>query len=265
MKATIYYFTSTGNSLNVARRFADKLGNTELVSIPQAVLTEKVEVGSDVIGIVTPVYAMGAPRIVTEFLEKMMVNRNQYVFVIATCNGMASSIFRQMNKVLKKKGKKINAGFAVKEQYHEYPDHDSKQVQFNRSLSKKKVERMVSYQSREKEIIECVRRRQDRRYEDSSFALNLLGNMVHDKVVSDYMKEDVHFRVNEDCTDCGVCEQVCPRQNIQRINGQPRWQQNCEMCFGCYQWCPKAAIDFKGYRGKETRGHHDLITLKDML
>jgi flavodoxin len=41
METMIFYFSATGNSLAVARSIADGLGNTELVSIPQAMENHK--------------------------------------------------------------------------------------------------------------------------------------------------------------------------------------------------------------------------------
>jgi flavodoxin len=49
---TILYFTSTGNSLYVAKQLGGKL-----ISIPHCVKTNQYEFKDDVIGIVVPIYA----------------------------------------------------------------------------------------------------------------------------------------------------------------------------------------------------------------
>ncbi len=79
MKSTIYYFTSTGNSLNVARKVAEGLGESDIISIPKELDKEMITCDSDIVGIITPVYAMGAPRIVADFVKKLTLKR------ISTC------------------------------------------------------------------------------------------------------------------------------------------------------------------------------------
>lgn len=262
---TIYYFTSTGNSLAVARKLAKALGNAEIQSIAQALNEEKIPTDADMIGIITPVYAMGTPRIVTDFLKRLTIEAHQYVFAIATCNGMISSTFRQMNKVLKANGGRIHAGFAVKEPYHDYPEHDSDQVKFNRSLTRKKAEAMTSFDARQAEIMDTILQRRRRPFESSSVIFNIMGYFAHEKVVTGYCQEDRHFEVAQSCTGCGCCRAVCPRGNIDIKKDQPTWQHDCDLCFACYQWCPKKAISFKGYKASDCRGHNTEINLKDIL
>ena len=62
---TIFYFTSTGNCLSVAKR----IGGT-LISIPQVINNDELEYSDDVIGIVFPVYGFFIPKMVRAFLAK---------------------------------------------------------------------------------------------------------------------------------------------------------------------------------------------------
>ena len=58
---TICYFTASGNCLYVARR----IGGT-LLSIPQLMRQEKIEIEDDMVGIVCPVYAVELPFIIVQ-------------------------------------------------------------------------------------------------------------------------------------------------------------------------------------------------------
>ena len=75
---------------------------------------------------------------------------------------------------------------------------------------------------------------------------------------------DKAFCADDSCSGCGICEQVCPVQNIKMIGGRPEWQNRCENCLACYNWCPKQSIMGKiaqqGYFYK-----HPEIGLKDMI
>jgi flavodoxin len=77
----IYYFTSTGNSLAVARDLAKKLSGG-LVSIPSIVDHETIIRGSDQMGIVFPVYHGGLPLILRKFIIKLAGLEQKYIFAV---------------------------------------------------------------------------------------------------------------------------------------------------------------------------------------
>jgi ferredoxin len=68
----------------------------------------------------------------------------------------------------------------------------------------------------------------------------------------------------EKCISCGICEKVCPVNNIQLENGTPIWKHNCEMCFACDEWCPHKAIHHWGkIEGKNY--HHPMVEINDII
>ena len=97
MKTTIYYFSSTGNSLIVARELAEKLGETVVSSIPKAI-NQDIDLSADGIGIVFPVYIWGMPAIVSKFLKKFKNINNKYIFAVATFGGFPAGTLLQVKK-----------------------------------------------------------------------------------------------------------------------------------------------------------------------
>lgn len=73
MTTTIYYFTGSGNTLQVARQFAEILGDTELISICQA-LKNNHRSEADSIGIFFPAYNGDMPPIVYDFIKTLPKN-----------------------------------------------------------------------------------------------------------------------------------------------------------------------------------------------
>ena len=70
MKTTLYYFTGNGNSLSVARKISEKLGDAELISVVSQMKTDKaITAPSGRVGIICPVYDAGIPAIVRDFLH----------------------------------------------------------------------------------------------------------------------------------------------------------------------------------------------------
>ena len=54
----IFYFTSTGNSLSIAKKF-----EAELYSLPQVLKSNTSEFSGEALGIISPVYHFGVPSI----------------------------------------------------------------------------------------------------------------------------------------------------------------------------------------------------------
>ena len=75
---------------------------------------------------------------------------------------------------------------------------------------------------------------------------------------------DKSFEVNDHCTGCGTCSQICPVNNIKIINNKPEWQHHCENCYACYVWCPNDAIqgEIVAYNKKY---HHPDVKISDMM
>ena len=82
MKSRIYYFTGTGNSMRAARVIASAIGNTEIVSMRMDP-SEVPATDCDVVGFIYPVYHWTMPEPAERFVEKLDINPNAYVFVIA--------------------------------------------------------------------------------------------------------------------------------------------------------------------------------------
>ena len=87
MKTIIYYFTGTGNSLAAAKKIAAALGSTELVPVASLKnIPGRIIPAADRVGIVSPVYDAGVPRIIAEFAERLSLSRAGYTFAIARNN-----------------------------------------------------------------------------------------------------------------------------------------------------------------------------------
>jgi ferredoxin len=52
------------------------------------------------------------------------------------------------------------------------------------------------------------------------------------------------FYSTEECVGCGICEKVCPLNNIEVISKKPEWGESCTHCMACISKCPKKAIEY---------------------
>ena len=179
-----------------------------------------------------------------EFVKKLRLNNAVYVFAVATCGGTPAKALLQLQKLLRKSGADLNAGFAVKEGANTVADAPGF-VLFIKRINKKIY---TSGMDRLAEIIDTVKGNKLHKPDTSSFAVNFLGNLIY-KLVEPYYDKmgsmDENFSVDPKCIGCHTCERICPNENIIIKENKPVWQHKCGQCNACIQWCPQQAIHFK--------------------
>ena len=256
MNATIFYFTGTGNSLKVAKDIAAILPDAELVQISKKNMPGTGTVYSGTVGIVFPVYYFGLPHMVRAFARGLQVEKNTYVFGIATYGGMVGVAFNQLGKCLAKKGITLSAAFAVHMpgncQVLYAPEADTAQQEKFRN---------------ERETTAGIARRINAREEILFKPPNIIARGIMGIFYSRLKphKRSRKFHTDEKCTGCGTCARICPAQNITLQDKKPRWHNQCEFCLACMQWCPNHAIQYGNKTQKRGRYHHPEIKVHELF
>jgi len=235
MKHIIYCFSGTGNSLRTAIKVAKRIGGAEIVSVrcnAECVSAEN----ADVIGFVCPVYEWDMPGAMKKFAEKLKINPNAYIFMIATYIAIHGKAFETMEEILSKKGVRLHYGFAlhcVASQCTAYPPFPPEKLMI--PYMEKKIDKIS------KEISE----RKNRAYPIMAW----LTRKLYPKRMAPYLEiereYDKGFYTDERCAGCGICSKVCPTQNIEIAEGRPVWNHRCHGCMACVAYCPAKAIQFK--------------------
>jgi ferredoxin/flavodoxin len=233
----IYYFSATGNSLAVAIELAQKLSVSEPLSIPGTlVLDDPYAAAREAvqIGFVFPVHRASLPEMVRGFIEKMPKRRNCYYFAISTYTLFGCNEFWDVDEILGEEGIFLNYAAGVKTMGNiGLTDPDSKVM----------AHRLKSITEQVDEIVEAVGSYQENCFRRSS---KLLGKLV--KAYTDRRRQSIKFKIDQRCTKCGICAQVCPARNIV-VRGDaglaPIRSNRCEACYACIHWCPANAIATK--------------------
>ena len=255
MKTTIYYFSATGNSLFVAKKFVEKLGDCQLISIASEIKKEKIDSTSETIGFVFPLYFSGLPFLVNEFIKKINLTNAGYIFAIATAGEpIIGAALYQINKILKEKEKKLNFGayVAMVDNYlpiYEIPP-ENKQLEINKKASLK-IE----------DISKAILNQKNKR----PFEFTIFLGLVHNPWKRKKDKFDTVFFVDSNCNGCSICEKVCPVTNIKMVNNKPLWQHNCEFCLACIHHCPQKSIQVDKKSDKKSRFTNPEIKLKEII
>mgnify|MGYP006284756595 CR=1 FL=1 len=290
MNKRVYYFSGTGNSLVVARDISKKIGG-ELISIPTVMGKDVIKINADMIAIVFPVYHQGLPFIISRFVNKIDNLEGKYIFAVCTYGDSPGISLKYLNETIKTKGGRLAAGFAIKMPYNYITPSFTIKSFYNsfklRKVEKKDQERMFSNcQDKVNQIVKYVKAQKDGRIETEA---EIIENIVDFLNLRDTLQKyiwlkvanfkgetnlpfqeclqlmDYGFKYEGNCASCGICEKICPVDNIKLVNGYPEWQHHCEQCFACLHWCPKEAIQFRDGTKQGERYHHPDVRLADMI
>ena len=240
-----------------ARKLAESLNNSE--TVPIALQSGKrIQTDAKTIGLIFPVHIWGIPSPVIDFLNRLETGTEKYCFAVAVNAGQVAATLLQLKNLLQQKNIKLSSGFSICLPSNYIPwggaeSPDKQRQKFSAAMEKISI------------IASSVRSRKEMPPEKGPLWQNIFLSPIYRLSYSYVSGMDKSFWADEKCTRCGICEKICPAQNISLIDGKPQWQHRCEQCFACLQWCPEEAIQYGKGTAKKKRYHHPEITLKDML
>ena len=244
---TVFYFTSTGNSLAVARH----IGGT-LVSIPQVVDSGSLHYKDDVIGVVFPIYFYGDPKMVRRFLNKVKLEAD-YIFAVGTCGNTAGASMLNLQKQARKNGYRFDYV-----NYLRMVDNFLPIFEMNaevKKLPKKKVEENLA------KIADDIK---NRRHLNATASLPLRAmTALANTMMNSAGKKARKYIVSGNCNKCGICAKVCPAGNI-AVTDTVNFSEQCEWCMGCLHNCPQNALHLRREKSAK-RWRHPEVSLNGII
>ncbi|HEX7714374.1 MAG TPA: EFR1 family ferrodoxin [Bacillota bacterium] len=259
MKTAIYYFTGTGNSLEVARDIHQKLSDSHFVSITALLDMEAIIPQSQIVGMVFPVHDWNLPCVVRNFVEKLELDSVTYIFAVANCNFLAGGTLDHLDRLLKEKGHSLTAGFVIRMPGTYLP------------LYGPNPERMQQQKFRRKDrdidkIIRIVSTNRPYKIEYKGIFVDKWLSPLFRQDSAEIRRSDANFHVDGDkCTGCGICTKVCAFKSIELVDGKPQWQHRCQRCFACIHLCPRMAIQYGNHTEKKKRYKNPNVTLQEII
>ncbi len=221
----ILYFSSTGNSLFIAKVLKDKIGG-KIVYIP----TYNGNGGEfDRLFIVTPIHSFGMPSPVFDLLFKL--DKTKEIIVIQNYGGMAGGadfLFYDYAKL--RLGLNVISVYKIKmtENFTLHFTVPRFYQNFQLKKCKKRIEAVVQKILKGEYHIPKKKKTRERVYLKNKSNWHLIGK---------------RFKTTEKCTKCGKCAQICPVKNI-CVENNVVFGDRCIACLGCYHRCPNKAITY---------------------
>ena len=235
MSVKIFYFSGTGNSLLLGRRIAVKIKEAELLSAVSLYGGTSKKIEADAVGFVFPAYSLDIPDFVKDIVKKNDFSNVRYFFAAVTCGGDSGNTLSSLDRKLRVIGKKLNCGFEVK-----MGDNSITYVTSQEELK----QRLESLEGITSELAATVNRRETTRQAYEFKVSSMLMKHLINTALTIYFKIDRKSAVKEKCSLCGLCTKVCSVRNINIINENVEWGDNCIRCYACLNWCPQSAVRF---------------------
>ena len=266
----IYYLSGTGNSLHAAKELHKRLPGSDLSPIAGAAKNETPKTTAQSVGFVFPIHYFTMPRLVSDFIAKLDLSAVQYIFAIGTRSGTPCNAFHDIDKILKKKGKKLDAAFMLN-----MGDNNMRFKSYIAPTAEKLAELENAATAKLDTIQSIIMNRKPSREEDTDIIHKMSPVFVKVMFVltpAITKKERTVFFCDGKCAGCGTCAQVCPAGKIKITDGKPVWQKEtpCCACFACINYCPQKAVQIKSisgmksYTGIHERYHHPAVTACDI-
>jgi len=264
MSTEIYYFSGTGNTLHVSKELQNRLPKSSLIPIISLLKKEKIKANAEKVGIVFPIHALTFPWPVKDFLQNIDLTSASYLFAIATRECFAT-VFSKIDKLLANQNRSLNACLSFEMPTNYIPMFDLYSQEKIDAVESKMLEKLDSF-------ADVINNSGTFRPKDNPIFFGL-SHVVYPVITYLFHKRrfpnmERSFYADNNCSGCGICEQVCLSNKIKLVDKKPVWQENvkCTYCFACLHYCPNYAIQIKG-KNTVTRGryHHPDISAKDIL
>jgi ferredoxin len=224
--STVIYFSGTGNSYHIAKQIAEHQ-NAQLISITDF---DGKSINDDRVGFVFPIYCGELPRIVVEFLDRVVV-RAKYIWAIATSGGTVGTAFSSLDKSLRYNEMRLSFAEMML-----MPDNsiimsprpgDVKSALENEPILVQEVIRLIDEECQNEYVVESFSGKTSKiQWASLKSVIRINNKKINHKT----------------CSDCGICIEICPMNNIVRVGEKIKIGPNCTNCFACLHWCPTHSI-----------------------
>ena len=257
MRFKIYYFSATGNSLEIARQIAEGLDDCTIESMSALQSMKPVGGSGESIGFVFPVYYVGLPLLVKEFVEKLNVLPETYCFAVTNYGRIRGNTLGMLENILEKKGIKLSYADGVKMPGNyiiNYSSHDPDKVKEIIKNGMDKVDEATTAIANG--TLRPVKK---------NILSRLLTKIAYPGLYRNIVEWDEKFVATDACNCCRLCYEICPVENIKIEDCHPVWQHHCEKCLRCIQWCPAEAIQYGEKTIERIRYHNPHVKADDFI
>lgn len=236
------YFSGTGNTRYAAECFCRELDtDAKLYSIEDRSSLEAAG-NADLIVFAYPVQFSTVPKIVRDYVtDNKEIWKGKKIFVIATMGLFSGDGAGNLGRLLHGFGAEVLGGLHLK-----MPDSIGDEKALKRPLEKNRE----LVKEAELKIKESVRQFKDGHPTQEGIGIwyhlaGIFGQRLYFGHKTRKYSSDLKID-SDKCVGCGICEKLCPMNNITIKDKKAVAGSSCAMCYRCINKCPKQAITLLG-------------------
>ncbi|MBU3109206.1 EFR1 family ferrodoxin [Clostridium gasigenes] len=230
MRVNLIYFSATDRTAKVVKEIgsaiSDELFENDITLEENRneglVFTEK-----DLVIVGVPVYAGRVPKFLVEYFNKVKGNNTLVIFVVTYGNRAYEDALLELKNTFEENGF-IGVGATAFVGEHSYTEllGSGRPNKEDLEIAKKFGDRVKIKIDSIKDISEIGN-------------LNVPGNYPY--VVKVSKMKPMAPETNDNCIDCGICENCCPTNAISKQNCRIVDRERCIKCCRCIRNCPVSA------------------------
>ena len=249
-KISIYYFTGTGNSRNVALWFSQVATENSIdCKLYNIALIDRVNIEGPepdaLVVFVSPIHGFNYPPVMLHFIARFPKGKNDVVLLNTRAGmllgrlvtpGLTGVAFYLSMFILKLKKYSIRAVYPVdlpSNWISVHPGLNQKTIRFIHERMKERIKNFTVRIISGETDFKALREIQDIIISPVSVLYYFIGRFFFAKT----------YYASADCNNCDICIKGCPVKAIIKVNNRPFWTFNCESCMRCMSHCPKNAIE----------------------
>lgn len=235
----IFYFSSTGNSLYIAKQIKSELSG-EMIYIPKYD-GDGAEFGRLIV--VSPVYSWGLPKHTYDLFPRL--SKKVRLDLVLNYGGMLGGADRFAYEYAKACGLEIMSVQCIKMPENYTLSFTVPGFYLKSTLNKapKRIAKVVEKLKISSVLPPKSKKMRSEKYEDNKSKWHLIAS---------------DFTITQSCVRCGKCVSICPSGNIRMEEGRIRFLDQCVACLGCYHRCPEKAIRYRN-KTKSDRYFNPLV------
>lgn len=262
MKGIIFYCSGSGNTRLACQYIAGKTIDIKFDLLD--IITDDIpDIGIyDIAGFATYTSFLNIPYVFQRFIEKLPPQNNKPAFVFNTYGYVSGKTLKLLNVTVAAKGFRVITGHSL-HMPESYPPMIARGMGNEQAPNEKEMDKFNKFVFELDQLVYSLKSGGEPGVKKiRTGLLNSLMPAYHFTKA----REDMGEKYVDDslCTECGLCEKLCPYKAI-RCSPKPVFDMDkCYGCWTCYNHCPSRAIFTVKYRGT---GHYPqpISKLKEKL
>ncbi len=235
-KGAVFYFSGTGNTEYVARKFAKEV-EFNCYCIEENINFVEIIKQNEIITLCFPIHLSSAPIIFVDFVKKYNSYLNSKKLILfCTQQFFSGDGARSITEY-------IDNAKVIYAKHFRMPNNIVN-IPYYSVLTKGNVNKSVIRVNKQiEEIINDIRKGVIKNQGFNKYSIKL-GLGQREEFYKRYKIRDVKAKINDDCVLCNSCVKHCPTKRLKQQKGKiiNTKHSYCTMCMRCVNICPSRAI-----------------------